>query len=266
MFRKRFAYQFSGYGGEQGVPPWLHHREHQAGFFGMHRDDRPFGPDQGRGEGDWSPPWLQEEWQRPHFFGMHRGRGSFGPGGPFGHGGPFGSGGEGGRFFGRGDVKFALLELLRERPMHGYEMMKALEEKSGGFYRPSPGSVYPTLQMLEDGGLVTSNEVEGKKVYSITDAGRASLAERQRNQEGPAGPPWMRRHDYSGYGQRPEMKALRSEIEETARLATIAGRMSLQDPEKLARFRGIIDHTRKELTNLIYGDGSSEQESTQNAP
>src|SRR6266852_3133281 len=84
------------------------------------------------------------------------------------NGGPCGSGGEGGRFFGRGDVKFALLELLRERPMHGYEMMKALEEKSGGFYRPSPGSVYPTLQMLEDGGLVTSNEVEGKKVYSIT--------------------------------------------------------------------------------------------------
>jgi len=159
-------------------------------------------------------------------------------------------------------VKFALLELLRERPMHGYEMMKALEEKSGGFYRPSPGSVYPTLQMLEDGGLVTSNEVEGKKVYSITDAGRASIAERQRNQEGPAGPPWMRRHEHGGYGQRPEMKALRSEIEETARLAAIAGRMSLQDTEKLARFRSIIDHTRKELTNLIYGDSSDEQEST----
>src|SRR5260370_41895872 len=120
--------------------------------------------------------------------------------------------------------------------------------------------------MWEVGGLVTSNEVAAEKVYSITDVGRASLAERQSNQEGPAGPPWMRRHDYSGYGQRPEMKALRSEIEETARFATIAGMMALQDPEKLARFRGIIDHTRKELTNLIYGDGSSEQESTQNAP
>src|SRR5258708_39846276 len=119
-------------------------------------------------------------------------------------------------------------------------MMKAMGEKAGGFYRPSPGSVYPTLQMLEDGGLVTSNEGEGKKVYSITDAGRASLAERQRNQEGPAGPPWMRRHDNGGHGQRPEMKALRSEIEKTARLAAIAGKIALQDPEKLARLRRIF--------------------------
>src|SRR5258708_33368163 len=141
MFRKRFAYQFSGYGGEQGVPPWLHHREHQAGFFGMHRDDRPFGPDQGRGEGDWSPPWLQEEWRGPHFFGMRRGRGPFGPGGPFGHGGPFGSGGGGGRFFGRGGVKFALMVLLLERSMDWYQMMKALEEESGGLFRTNPGSV-----------------------------------------------------------------------------------------------------------------------------
>ena len=91
----------------------------------------------------------------------------------FGPGGSFGPGGDGPRFFGRGDVKFALLELLQERPMHGYEMMKALEEKSGGFYSPSAGSIYPTLQMLEDRGFVTSNDVEGKKVYTITDEGRA---------------------------------------------------------------------------------------------
>ena len=66
-------------------------------------------------------------------------------------------------------MKFALLELLRERPMYGYEMIKALEEKSGGFYSPSPGSIYPTLQMLEERGLVTAGEAEGKKVYTITD-------------------------------------------------------------------------------------------------
>ncbi|HJT59495.1 MAG TPA: PadR family transcriptional regulator, partial [Ktedonobacteraceae bacterium] len=114
---------------------------------------------EGAGDASWTPPWMNnQEWQQrgPRFFAMHRGRGPFGSGpfGPgghhFGHGGPFGPGREGGRFFGRGDMKFALLQLLQERPMHGYEMMKALEEKSGGFYTPSPGSIYPTLQMLED--------------------------------------------------------------------------------------------------------------------
>jgi len=157
-------------------------------------------------------------------------------------------------------MKFALLELLQERPMHGYEMMKALEDKTGGFYTPSPGSIYPTLQMLEDTGMVTANEVEGKKVYSITDAGRASLAERQRNQEGFAGPPWMRWRGHGGHGPKPEMQALRSEVAETARLLAIAGRMSLQDPEKLARLRSVIERTRNELNTLIYGDSSQQEQ------
>jgi len=68
-------------------------------------------------------------------------------------------------------------------------MMKALEEKSSGFYAPSPGSIYPTLQMLEDRGLVSVREVEGKKVYSITDSGRAFLAEQQKEKETFSGPP-----------------------------------------------------------------------------
>jgi len=155
MFGNRFAYEYSGYGEEQGAPPWLRHRGHHTHHHGRHHGHGPFGQHRW-GEG-WTPPWLQQEWRGPQFFGMRRGRG------PFGHGGPFGPGGEGGRFFGRGDIKFVLLELLQERPMHGYEMMKALEEKTGGFYTPSPGSIYPTLQMLEDGGMVTSAEVEGKR-------------------------------------------------------------------------------------------------------
>jgi len=70
-----------------------------------------------------------------------------------------------------------ILKLLRDKPMHGYEVMKALEEQTHGCYRPSPGSVYPTLQWLEDEGLVRSEEREGKKVYSITEQGRAFLEE-----------------------------------------------------------------------------------------
>ncbi len=160
-------------------------------------------------------------------------------------------------------MKFVLLELLQERPMHGYEMIKALEEKTGGFYTPSPGSIYPTLQMLEDGGMVTSADVEGKKVYTITDAGRASLAERRSNQEGFAGPPWMRWRGHGGHGPKPEMQALRSEVAETARLLAIAGRMALQDPEKLARLRSVIERTRSELNSLIYDDGTQQKQQTQ---
>ena len=63
--------------------------------------------------------------------------------------------------------------------MHGYEVMKALEKESGGYYRPSPGSVYPTLQMLEDEGYVTAEEGDGKKVYSITEEGRTYLDENE---------------------------------------------------------------------------------------
>lgn len=227
MFGKRLAYEFEGAGDESWTPAWMH----------------------------------DEQWQRrgPRFFAMHRGRGPFGPGGPhFGHGGPFGPGREGGRFFGRGDMKFALLQLLQERPMHGYEMMKALEEKSGGFYTPSPGSIYPTLQMLEDRGFVTSHEVEGKRVYSITDDGRSLLAERPRDEEGFAGPPWMRGRGQGGPGSRPEMSAMRSEAAEVARLFAIAGRIVLQNPEQLPRLRGIIERTRKELNDLIYGTGSQQ--------
>ena len=77
----------------------------------------------------------------------------------------------------RGDIKFHLLEILKESPRHGYEIINELETKSGG-YRPSPGSVYPTLQMLEEGGYLTSEQIEGKKVYTITDEGLKLLEER----------------------------------------------------------------------------------------
>ncbi len=83
------------------------------------------------------------------------------------------------RIFDRGDLKYMILELLRERPMHGYEVMRALEESSGGAYTASPGSVYPTLQSLEDDGYVTGDEKDGRKVYTITDEGREFLDSNQ---------------------------------------------------------------------------------------
>jgi DNA-binding PadR family transcriptional regulator len=78
----------------------------------------------------------------------------------------------------RGDVRSAVLALLDDRPMHGYEMITELEERTGGRWRPSAGSIYPTLQLLEDEGLVTAEEVDGRKVYSLTDAGQEAAPAR----------------------------------------------------------------------------------------
>jgi DNA-binding PadR family transcriptional regulator len=81
------------------------------------------------------------------------------------------------QWFESGDMKYVILRLLKDKPRHGYEVMKELEERLHGCYSPSPGTVYPTLQWLEDEGLVVAREVEGKKVYELTDAGRTFLEE-----------------------------------------------------------------------------------------
>lgn len=108
-------------------------------------------------------------------FGRHgHGRG----GGRHGHG--HGRDGEGGmlrRILGHGDLRYVILALLEEKPSHGYELIKALEEKSSGQYVPSPGVIYPTLTFLEEGGYATAASVDNKKLYTITDAGKELLEE-----------------------------------------------------------------------------------------
>jgi len=107
--------------------------------------------------------------------------GRFGGGrGPFGPGMRGGRGGDmlrGGRLFGDGDLKLIVLALLEEAPRHGYDIIKALEERSGGFYSPSPGVIYPTLTFLEEAGHATSAAEGSRKVFSITEAGRELLDE-----------------------------------------------------------------------------------------
>lgn len=113
----------------------------------------------------------------PHGRGDFEGRrAAFGPFGPGFGGGPFGPG-RGGRGgprgrARRGDVRASILALLKDRPMHGYEMIQEIGERSGGAWKPSPGSVYPTLQMMEDEGLITSVSEGGKKLFTLTDTGR----------------------------------------------------------------------------------------------
>jgi DNA-binding PadR family transcriptional regulator len=132
-----------------------------------------------------------------HFRSLHDAhmRGfNFPPGFPFGgQGGPgfggpgWGHEGRGGRRGGRGsrpNVRPAVLALLLERPMHGYEMIQELESRTGGIWRPSPGSVYPTLQLLEDEGLIETQATSGRKSYQLTDAGRPEAETAAQN------PPW----------------------------------------------------------------------------
>jgi DNA-binding PadR family transcriptional regulator len=108
------------------------------------------------------------------------------------HGGwggpPFGGGGPGrgrGRRARRGDVRTATLLLLAEEPRNGYQLMQEIEERSGGAWSPSAGSVYPALQLLEDEGLIRSEQVDGRKLLHLTDAGRKLVDERGADQPAP---------------------------------------------------------------------------------
>jgi len=109
----------------------------------------------------------------------HRGRGRFG----FGFGGRHGMGGRGmdpddmraGRMLAQGDLRLIALSFIAEAPRHGYEIIKLVEEKTADWYSPSPGIVYPTLTYLEEAGYVTASTEGSKKLYAITDEGRAYL-------------------------------------------------------------------------------------------
>ena len=110
-------------------------------------------------------------------------KGPFGEDGPFGPGGPFGDGGNRGRrrgrMFGQGELRLALLKLLADESRHGYELIKAIEEMTGGDYAPSPGAVYPTLQLLADEGMIEERDDDSpRKAFAATEAGRAELADK----------------------------------------------------------------------------------------
>ena len=119
-------------------------------------------------------PWFAADDER----GRHaEGHGPRGRGGPFGRhrGGPFG--GRGSRLFDAGALRLVVLGLLAEGPRHGYDVIKALEARFQGTYSPSPGSIYPMLQMMEEADLAASATEGAKRLYAITDQGRAYLHE-----------------------------------------------------------------------------------------
>ena len=158
-----------------------------------------------------------------------------------------------GRVFGKGDLKYVILDLLQERPAHGYELIRALEERFRGFYSPSPGSVYPTLQLLEDLGYVSATQRDGKKVYSITDEGRKFLKENKRAVEDI----WGR----VGEGWDPELAAeMREMLREVKGLGRLFGgemRAGRVDRDKLRRVHEVIARAAREIEDLLEERGGT---------
>ncbi len=151
------------------------------------------------------------------------------------------------QWFESGDMKYVILKLLKEKPMHGYEVMKALEEQTHGCYKPSPGTVYPTLQWLEDEGLVKGDEVEGKKVYAITQQGLEFLEEHKTTVED-----IFDRVDETLESffsdPMPEVTRLVGRLVGQAYRATWKLR---DDKEKRTRVAEILEHAVKELDTLL---------------
>jgi DNA-binding PadR family transcriptional regulator len=169
--------------------------------------------------------------------------GGFGPGG-FGPGGPRGRG----RKARRGDIRTAALLLLAEEPRNGYQIMQEVEERSDGVWRPSPGSVYPALQQLEDEGLIRSQESEGRKLFAITEAGSQLLAERPTGR--PA--PWEEASE--------SLSANAHELGKVMRDAAFAFAQVMRtgSESQIASARDVLVRTRKDLYNILANGEESE--------
>ncbi len=173
------------------------------------------------------------------------GPGPGGPGGPEG-GWPFGPGprGRGGRA-GRGDVRTAVLALLSEEPRHGYQIIQEITERSGGAWKPSPGSVYPALSVLQDEGLVDDEKVEGKRVFSLTAAGRTHVEERT--------------DELSRVFDLNSAEAEDEGVSDLRQLIAGVAAASFQvvqagTPEQLAQAREVLKGTRRDLYRLLAED------------
>jgi DNA-binding PadR family transcriptional regulator len=186
-------------------------------------------------------PW------RAAMSGRHHGPGGWGhPGHP---GGPRGWGGGRRQRMRRGDVRAALLVLLDEQPHTGYSLMEEIERRSNGAWRPSPGSVYPTLQQLEDEGLVRAEAGEGRTPFTLTDAGTAYVEENREE----LGEPWAK--PAAGVGEeRLELRGLVAQIGAATFQVAAAG-----DTTQVARAKELLAQTRRGLYQIL-ADEPGEQD------
>jgi len=141
---------------------------------------------------------------------------------------------------GRGDVRAAVLSLLADKPMHGYQIIQEIEERSGGAWKPSPGSVYPTLQLLADEGLISAEESNGRKTYSLTDTGR-KLAEAAADQ--PA--PWEAQGAQHGARMAALPKAGMALAQATAQVGHSG------NPEQVDQAIAVLDEARRKIYAIL---------------
>jgi DNA-binding PadR family transcriptional regulator len=219
--------------------PWGHHKggPRAAGWRAM--TGRRHGPGGGRGPGGPGGPGGVGG---PEFFGRHGGFG--GPGQWGGFGGPgFGPRGRRRRMR-RGDVRAALLVLLDEQSLNGYGLMQEIERRSGGAWRPSPGSVYPALALLEDEGLVRAEEEQGRKLYRLTDEGTKHVAEHRDE----LGEPWATLAEGVGEG-RLELRGLVGQLAAAVMQVAAAG-----DDAQVARAKELLAATRRGVYRILASD------------
>lgn len=144
----------------------------------------------------------------------------------------------------------AVLSLLSELPMHGYQIMQELEDRSGGGWRPSPGSIYPTLQLLADEGLIASESVDGRNIFSLTESGHTAFSEN----EDP--PPWER-FGAEGADEFGRLRRAVFQLGAAAKQVSMAG-----SPAQAEAAYVVINDARKQLYRLLAEDDVVETEST----
>jgi hypothetical protein len=145
----------------------------------------------------------------------------------------------GGTRAGKGEVRAAVLALLAERPMHGYQIIREIEERSGGSWKPSAGSVYPTLQLLADEGVISAEESNGRKIYSLTEAGRAEVA------GGPGAAPWAAAGPGAGAG----FGSLPKAGIELAQAAAQVGRTG--SPDQVQQAVTVLEEARRRIYAIL---------------
>jgi DNA-binding PadR family transcriptional regulator len=147
--------------------------------------------------------------------------------------------------FHKGDLKYVILDLLKEKPRYGYEIIRALEERSHGFYAPSPGVVYPTLQMLEEMGYASAVERDGKKIYTITEEGSKFISEQKDFTDEVKS--HMKRH------WNPEnIGVFAQTMAEFGELANIVGHRARRvDADKMKRIREVISSASEEIRAIL---------------
>jgi DNA-binding PadR family transcriptional regulator len=161
---------------------------------------------------------------------------------------PWGRWGRWNRFFGPGEVRLALLSLLAGGPKHGYELMKELENRSGGLYRASAGAIYPALQQLEDEDLVTAQPTDGKRTYRLTESGKKEV---EREAESIARI-WRRAKQWQDWGpwMGAEGAAVAGPAAEVMKSALRAATRGSSDSQRISKIREILERTKREIQEL----------------